>query len=119
MPREGTWVMGVLLALDQLGHTLFAPILFYERRANEDETVSSRLGRLKLAHTAKLCNERRLEMVGAPTNPHAVRQFPCDECRKRASISWKYPLAKIIDAGLELIDPGHSIDAIEHDEDAR
>ncbi len=79
--------MGVLLALDQLGHTILAPILFYERRANEDETVSSRLGRLKIAHGRR--------------------------------IPWKYPLAKILDAGLELIDPGHSIDAIEHDEDAR
>jgi hypothetical protein len=31
-------------------------------------------------------------------------------------IPWRHPLRKIIDWGLEKIDPGHSIDAIEEDE---
>lgn len=32
------------------------------------------------------------------------------------TIPWTHPLAKIIDSGLDAIDPGHSIDAIEEDE---
>ena len=31
-------------------------------------------------------------------------------------IPWRHPLQKVIDAGLEMIDPGHSIDSIEDDE---
>lgn len=43
------WILSILLGIDQLGHVVLAPILFY-RIANEDETISSALGRLKLAH---------------------------------------------------------------------
>ena len=32
------------------------------------------------------------------------------------SIPWYRPLSKIVDWGLDKIDPGHSVDAIEHDE---
>ena len=32
------------------------------------------------------------------------------------TIPWRFPLAKLIDAGLEAFDKGHSINAIEHDE---
>lgn len=75
--------MSVLLGIDQLGHVVLSPLLFY-RVAHEDETISSRLGKVKKAYGGR--------------------------------IPWKYPLAKIIDAGLEVIDPHHSIDAIEEDE---
>ena len=72
------------MGLDQFGGVLLSPIMFY-RVHNEDETISSRLGKLKRAGKGR--------------------------------IPWRYPLAKVIDAGLEVIDPGHSIDAIEEDED--
>ncbi len=98
--------MGVLLSIDQLAHVLFSPILFY-RRASEDETISSRLGKLRLSAARAQC----LALGhGEPS--------PCAPCvTEHARISWKYPLAKIIDAGLELIDPNHSLDAVERDED--
>ncbi len=32
------------------------------------------------------------------------------------TIPWSHPVSKIVDAGLDLIDPNHSIDAIEDDE---
>ncbi len=75
--------MSLLLGLDQFGHVLFSPVLFY-RVANEDETISSRLGKIKVDGGGR--------------------------------IPWKYPIAKVIDAGLNLIDPRHSRDAIEPDE---
>lgn len=31
-------------------------------------------------------------------------------------IPWKYPLARVVEAGLDLLEPGHCIDAIEEDE---
>ena len=78
------WLWSIAVSIDQLGHTLFSPILFY-RVAHEDETISSRLGKIKWEH-----------------GDH---------------IPWKYPLAKIIDKGLERIDPGHSVNSIEADEE--
>lgn len=81
--RKRSWPMSILLGLDQFVGTIIGPVLFYEVH-NEDETISSRLGKLKVAHHGR--------------------------------IPWTYPLAKVIDHGLELIDPGHSIDAIEEDE---
>ena len=78
-----SWPMSVLLGLDQFVGTLIGPLMFYEVH-NEDETISSRLGKLKLAHGRR--------------------------------IPWTYLLAKVVDAVLELIDPNHSIDAIEEDE---
>lgn len=49
-----------------------------------DETISSRLGKMKR--------------------------------RYGGSIPWKRPLSKVIDWGLDKIDPNHSTDAIEEDE---
>ncbi len=49
-----------------------------------DETISSRLGKLKVKHGGK--------------------------------IPWRRPVSKMIDWGLDKIDPNHSIDAIEEDE---
>ena len=83
MTRMGRWTMSVLLGIDQLGGVLLSPLMFY-RVHNPDETISSRLGKLK--------------------RDNGMR------------IPWKYPIAKVIDAGLELLDPGHSIGAIEEDE---
>jgi hypothetical protein len=36
--------------------------------------------------------------------------------RYGGTIPWRRPFAKIVDWGLDKIDPGHSIDAIKHDE---
>jgi len=74
----------MLMGLDQFGHVIFSPLLFY-RVANEDETISSRLGKIKDAG--------------------------------KGIIPWKYPLARMIDWCLDKIDPNHSVDAIESDED--
>lgn len=73
MSLIGRYLHGVLIGLDQLANTLTF--------GNPDETISSKLGRLKLRHGGR--------------------------------IPWHHPLARIIDDGLEVIDPGHSIDAIE------
>jgi len=51
-----------------------------------DETISSALGKLEHMHGGQ------------------------------GTIPWKYPLAKIVAWGLEKIDPGHCLGAIEHDE---
>jgi hypothetical protein len=73
------YFVNLWLAVDQLGNT----ILF----GSPDETISSRLGKLKE--------------------------------RKGGRIPWSRPISKIVDWGLEQIDPGHSIDAIERDEGDR
>lgn len=36
--------------------------------------------------------------------------------RNQGKIPWRWPFAKVIDWGLDKIDPNHSIDAIEEDE---
>lgn len=72
--------MNVLIAFDQLGNA----VCF----GSPDETISSRLGKLKRASGGIV--------------------------PKRA---WLY-LARPLDATLEWIDPNHSIDAIEEDEDS-
>lgn len=72
----GKYLLNILIALDQFGNTLAG--------GDPDETISSRLGKLKV--------------------------------RYGGTIPWKRPLAKVIDWGLEKIDPNHSIDAIEEDE---
>ncbi len=69
------YLHSILLALDQFANA----IAFGDR----DETISSRLGKIKAAH--------------------------------KGQIPWKHPLAKIIDRGLEWIDPGHSLDSIDPD----
>ena len=70
------WLFNIALSIDQLGNAVMG--------GNADETISSRLGKLKLKHGGK--------------------------------ISWRRPIAKIIDWFLDKIDSGHSIDAIEEDE---
>ena len=72
----GKYFLNFLISIDQLGNTICG--------GDPDETISSRLGKIKVKHGGK--------------------------------IPWKKPLAKIIDWGLDKIDPGHSIDAIEKDE---
>jgi hypothetical protein len=72
----GQWFLNILLSLDQLGNTLLG--------GDPDETISSRLGKLKRRHGG--------------------------------TIPWTRPLSKIVDWGLEKIDPGHSTDSIEEDE---
>ncbi len=72
----GKYILNVLIGIDQLGNSLLG--------GDPDETISSRLGKLKIRHGGK--------------------------------ISWYRPLSKIIDWGLDKIDPNHSIDAIEDDE---
>ena len=72
----GKWIVNVLIGIDQLGNTLVG--------GDPDETISSRLGKLKLRHGGR--------------------------------IPWSRPLSRIIDWGLDKIDPNHSVDAIEKDE---
>ena len=70
------WILTILLNIDQLANALLG--------GGRDETISSRLGRLKRRHGG--------------------------------TIPWSWPVSKIVDWGLDKIDPNHSIDAIEEDE---
>ena len=70
------WFMNVLIGIDQLGNAITG--------GDPDETISSRIGKIKRKHGG--------------------------------TIPWSRPLIKIIDRGLDSIDPNHSIDAIEEDE---
>jgi hypothetical protein len=72
----GKYLLNILIGIDQLGNTILG--------GDPDETISSRLGKLKVKHGG--------------------------------SIPWYRPLSKIVDWGLDKIDPHHSIDAIEEDE---
>ena len=72
----GKWILNVLIGIDQLGNAIAG--------GDPDETISSRLGKMKL--------------------------------RYGGTIPWRRPLSKIVDWGLDKIDPNHSIDAIEPDE---
>lgn len=74
--KIGKYLLNFLISIDQLGNTLAG--------GDPDETISSRLGKLKLRYCG--------------------------------IIPWHRPVAKFIDYGLDLIDPNHSIDAIESDE---
>ena len=76
MKTIGKWALNILISLDQFGNTILG--------GDPDETISSRLGKMKTKYNG--------------------------------SIPWYRPLSKIIDWGLDRIDPDHSIDAIEHDE---
>ncbi len=76
MNKLGKYAINVLIGIDQLGNALAG--------GDPDETISSRLGKLKLRHGG--------------------------------TIRWTRPFAKLIDWGLDKIDPNHSIDAIEADE---
>ena len=67
------YLKSIILAFDQFANAL----AFGDR----DETISSRLGKIKRAHEDR--------------------------------IPWKHPLAKIIDWGLEKVDPGHSLGSID------
>ena len=70
------YILNILIGLDQFGNTICG--------GDPDETISSRLGKLKLRHGG--------------------------------TIPWYRPLSRFVDWGLDKIDPGHSIDAIEADE---
>ena len=70
------WMLNILISLDQFGNTITG--------GDPDETISSRLGKLKRRHGGV--------------------------------IPWYRPLSKIVDWGLDKIDPNHSTDAIEEDE---
>jgi hypothetical protein len=72
----GKYLLNILIGIDQLGNTILG--------GDPDETISSRLGKLKVKHGG--------------------------------SIPWYRPLSKIVDWGLDKIDPHHSVDAIEEDE---
>lgn len=76
--KDRPYVMRVLIALDQLGNAITG--------GHHDETISSRLGKRKLARGGYL--------------------------------TWSdwLGLAKPLDAVLDWLDPGHSLDAIETDE---
>lgn len=75
----GRYFLNVALGLDQLGNTILAGCV--------DETVSSRLGRIKTANGGK--------------------------------IPWSRPWARMLDAGLDIIDRDHSRKSIEKDEFAQ
>ena len=72
----GKWLLNILISIDQLGNTITG--------GDPDETISSRLGKMKVKHGGR--------------------------------IPWYRPLSKVVDWGLDKIDPNHSIDAIEADE---
>lgn len=76
MKRLGKYCLNLLISIDQLGNTLAG--------GDPDETISSRIGKIKVNHGG--------------------------------SIPWHHPLARVIDCGLNKIDPNHSIDAIEEGE---
>lgn len=67
------YVRGVLIGFDQFANSIAG--------GDVDETISSRLGKIKRAHDDVM--------------------------------PWAHPLAKVIDWGLEKIDPGHSLDSID------
>ena len=70
------YLLNFLISIDQLGNTICG--------GDPDETISSRLGKLKVRHGG--------------------------------TIPWWRPISKLVDWGLDQIDPGHSVDAIEPDE---
>ena len=70
------YFINILLGIDQLGNTILG--------GDPDETISSRLGKIKVKHGGR--------------------------------IPWYRPLSGLVDHLLDKIDPGHSVDAIEHDE---
>jgi len=76
MNKIGKYILNFLISIDQLGNTIAG--------GDPDETISSRLGKMKLRYGGR--------------------------------IPWYRPLSKIVDWGLDKLDPNHSIDAIEHDE---
>jgi hypothetical protein len=72
------YAFNIAISLDQMLNTFAL--------GDVDETVSSRIGKIKAGHGGK--------------------------------IPWNHGLAKLIDAGLEAIQKGHCINAIEADEGA-
>ena len=77
----GRYTLSVLMGLDQFCQVITSPIMSGQV-GDPDETISSRLGRMKLKYGGE--------------------------------IPWWRPLSKVIDMGLDRIDPNHSIDAIGH-----
>lgn len=82
--KKKPFYLRFLLAIDQLGNVLGGRCLWGPYAGDEDETISSALGKLKKSNGGR--------------------------------IPWRYPVAKIVDFGLDKIDSNHSIDAIEEDE---
>ena len=80
----GRYLLSVLIGIDQLGNVVFYSPIFTRSVGNPDETISSRLGRMKVANGGKLPKWR------------VINRF--------------------VDWGLNKIDPGHCIDAIEEEE---
>lgn len=76
MKTLSKWILNILISIDQFGNTILG--------GDPDETISSRLGKMKEKYNG--------------------------------TIPWYRPLSKIVDYGLDKIDPNHSIDAIEKDE---
>lgn len=76
LKKVGQYIVNILYSIDQFGNAVAGGC--------PDETISSRLGKIKVNNGGK--------------------------------IPWRRPLAKIIDFGLDKIDPGHSVKAIEPDE---
>lgn len=70
------YLHNLLISVDQLGNVLAG--------GDPDETISSRLGKIKRTHKGK--------------------------------IPWSHPLARVIDWGLDKINPGHSLDSIDDTE---
>lgn len=65
-------------------------------------------------------------LIGIDQLGSALTGGDCDETissrigkikrENNGNIPWHYPIARILDSGLDRIDPNHSIDAIEEDE---
>jgi hypothetical protein len=72
----GKYTYNILISIDQRWNTILG--------GDPDETISSRLGKIKL-------------MYGG-------------------TIPWNRPISKIVDAGLDVLQPNHSLKAIEKDE---
>ena len=53
--KLGKWIVNVLIGLDQLGNALIG--------GDPDETISSRLGKLKLRHSGKIRWRRPLSKI--------------------------------------------------------
>lgn len=83
MKSIGRYILSILLGIDQFGNVLLSPIMT-GAVGNPDETISSRVGRMKVANGGKVPK-------------------------------WRL-ITRCVDWGLEKIDPGHCIDAIEEEE---
>lgn len=87
MGKDKSHGLMFLLAIDQLGNNIpFLSKLLFGPFANESE------------------DETISSVLGKTKEAN------------RGKIPWRYPIAKVVDWGLDKIDRNHSVDAIEHDE---